>query len=369
MKTLLRTADYRDTLTFELEQSLVFQNTWQLAGFLRDLAKDGDYVVAEAGGKSVIIRNFAGTLSAFLNVCSHRFSAIRPDCKGNGPLQCQYHGWVFDKTGLPIGIANIAEFEPITDTRRAELRLEQWEVETCGELVFVRKSTPGVPDLSAQLGEVLPVVEVISSSLGEQIDCNRMVIGANWKVCVENTLESYHVRSVHPETFARLNARTVEFGSHPIHTSWTADLEAVTMKQLATVKRMLRLDSPFKGYFHQLLFPAITLATTAGLTYSIQTFRPLSPETTEFTSYLFAAKHEGTASQQQILLEAGKPASGFNRLVFEEDRVVCEQVQRGIQQANPTRIGELSREERRVADFQRAWLEQIGWLNGPNACV
>jgi len=367
LKTLLRIADYRDPSTFAQEQSLLFQNTWQLAGFLRDLARDGDYIVTEAGGKSVIVRNFAGTLSAFLNVCSHRFSAIRPDCKGNGPLQCQYHGWVFDRTGLPVGIANIAEFEPITDTRRAELRLEQWEVETCGELVFVRKSAPGSPDLRTQLGDVLPVVEVMASSLGEQLDCNRMVIGANWKVCVENTLESYHVRSVHPETFARLNARTVEFGSHPVHTSWTADLEAVMMKQLATVKRMLRLDSPFKGYFHQLIFPGVTLATTAGLTWSIQTFRPLSPETTEFTSYVFAAKHEGSDSQREILLEAGKPAIGFNRSVFEEDRVVCEQVQRGIQQADPAGIGELSREERRVAAFQSSWLEQMGGLKGPNA--
>src|SRR5258708_2736480 len=131
MRPYTKIADYRDAEIFDHEQNTLFRGLWQFACFSRDLKLDGDFVVVEAGVKSIVVQNFYGDLRAFLNVCSHRFSAIRRDCKGNGPLQCQYHGWVYDKSGIPVGIANIKEFGPITDDRRKELALERWDVEQC----------------------------------------------------------------------------------------------------------------------------------------------------------------------------------------------------------------------------------------------
>jgi phenylpropionate dioxygenase-like ring-hydroxylating dioxygenase large terminal subunit len=182
-----------------------------------------------------------------------------------------------------------------------------------------------------------------------------MVIEANWKVTVENTLESYHVRSVHPETFARLSATTAEFRIDHPHSSWQANIDAAMAKKLGKVTRLLGVKSGFDGYFHQLVFPALTLATTMGMSYAIQTFRPLSAETTEFTSYVFTARHEGSDAQREMLREACRPAVEFNRAVFDEDRVVCGEAQRGIRQARSNMIGELSSEEQRVRDFHRAW--------------
>jgi phenylpropionate dioxygenase-like ring-hydroxylating dioxygenase large terminal subunit len=304
--------------------------------------------------KSVVVQNFHGELKAFLNVCTHRFSAIRRDCCGNGPLQCQYHGWVFDGGGIPIGIADVKEFNDITPERRRELALERWDAETCGELVFVKRAGTGSGGLREFLGAAWEKTEAIGSSLGERIDCNRMIVSANWKVAVENTLESYHVRSVHPETFAMLKAETVEFGFEDPHSSWSASIEPAMGAKLRKLTKMLGVSSAFDGYFHQLIFPALTLATTAGMTYAIQEFRPLSPGSTEFTSHVFAAK-PGTALKAELLIQSCAPAVEFNRKVFEEDRVICEEVQRGVAQAPGGWLGELSNEERRVADFQRVW--------------
>ena len=350
-------ADYRDPRTFDLEQVPLFQELWQFAGFQRDLRNDGDYVVTEVGGKSVLVRNFAGELKAFLNVCSHRFSAIRRECRGNGPLQCQYHGWVYDKSGLPVGIANVKEFADITDSRRKELALEEWQVEPCGELIFVRRQGQG--SLRDWLGEAWTSVNAIGGALGEQLDCNRMMIESNWKVAVENTLESYHVRSVHPTTFARLSAETVEFRLQGPHSAWQAAIQPSTQKSLHRLVRQLGVTSKFEGYFHQFVFPSLTLATTEGLTYSIQTFRPVSPTRTEFTSYVFAAVHRGESDARAMLIEACRPAVAFNRDVFEEDRIICGQTQSGIQMAREGLEGELSNEERRVSDFQRVWKEKL----------
>jgi phenylpropionate dioxygenase-like ring-hydroxylating dioxygenase large terminal subunit len=357
VKTLIGVDAYRDERIFDRELSVFFWNHWQFAGFARHVANDKDYVVANVGGKSVVVQNFDGNLRAFLNVCTHRFSAIRQDCKGNGILQCPYHGWVFDSAGVPVGIANVREFEGITDERRQELTLSHWDVQSCGEFLFIREGQAGGPDLRTFLGEAWEVVETIGSSLGEELDCNRMAVAANWKVAVENTLESYHVRSVHSQSFARLSARTASFTySHP-HSNWAADIEPTIQKRLQKITKQLGLNSPFEAYFHQLVFPSLTLATTAGISFSVQTFVPLTPSTTEFTSYLFAARHDGAEPLKNLLLEVCSPAVEFNRKVFEEDRIICGSVQQGIQQAPSGMLGELSSEEQRVADFQKFWLE------------
>jgi phenylpropionate dioxygenase-like ring-hydroxylating dioxygenase large terminal subunit len=366
MRSLTTSDDYRDHSTFENELSALFESEWQLAGFRRDVAGDRDYIVAQIGRIPVVIQNFDGELKAFRNVCSHRFSAIRRDCKGNGPLQCQYHGWVFDRAGIPVGIANVREFDDITPERRQELALESWDVEACGELVFVRPAALYGASLREFIGGAWEKTEAIGSALGEQVDCNRMIVEANWKVVVENTLESYHVHSIHPATFATLQAQTAGFEFHQPHSSWQATIDPSMGKQLARLMKMLGLSSRFDGYFHQLIFPALTLATTSGMTYAIQSFRPLSPRQTEFTSYVFAARRSGSDSQRELLTQACESAVKFNRQVFEEDRLICCEVQRGVDHARGGLIGELSREEQRVLDFQREWRERLGrWKSQP----
>jgi phenylpropionate dioxygenase-like ring-hydroxylating dioxygenase large terminal subunit len=357
MKTLIPVDAYRDQRVFDGELPIFFRNCWQFAGFARHVANDKDYIVAGIGGKSVIVQNFEGSLRAFLNVCTHRFSAIRHECKGNGILQCPYHGWVFDKSGVPAGIANVREFDCITDDRRRELTLRRWDVEYCGELLFIREGEANGTSLRTFLGGAWEIVETIGSSLGEELDCNKMIVAANWKVAVENTLENYHVRSIHPESFARLSAHTSAFAYNHPHSGWAADIDPAMQKKLRKITSQLGLSSPFDAYFHQLVFPSLTLATTTGLTFSIQTFNPLTPSTTEFTSYVFAARHNGPEPLRQLLLQACGPAVEFNRKVFEEDRVICGIAQQGIQQAPNGIVGELSNEEQRVVSFQKAWCE------------
>jgi len=362
MRPITTISDYRDPSVFHREMQALFHNVWQFAGFARDLASDRDYIVPEIGGKSVVVQNFEGELRAFLNVCSHRYSAIRSESKGNGLLQCPYHGWVYDKAGIPAGIAHLKEFEAMTAERRCELALERWDVETCGELIFVRRSTAGGPSLKIFLGDAWDRVESIATCLGSQIDCNRMTIEANWKVALENTLESYHAPFVHPTSIALLLGQTRETLVEYPHSTWVGEIQPSMKTRLGKLAKHLGLNSRFDAYHHQLVFPALTLATTVGMTYAIQSFKPLSPSRTEFTSFVFAAKIDGSAAKTLMLAEATAVARDYNRVVFEEDRVICEQVQKGIGLAPAHLTGELSGEEHRVERFQAAWKE---WL-GPN---
>jgi phenylpropionate dioxygenase-like ring-hydroxylating dioxygenase large terminal subunit len=355
MRALISSSQYNDVNVFDREQAILFRKVWQFAGFGRDLSHNRDYIVTQIGGRSVIVQNFEGDLKCFLNVCSHRCSAIRPLGKGNGLLQCQYHGWVYDCLGIPVGIADFRSFDELTEADRRNLALESWDVERCGEFIFIREGGSGGADLRSWLGEFAGPLENISTSLGDLIDCNRLLIEANWKVAIENTLESYHVRSVHPETFARLGASTKEFRFDDPHSSWSAAIDPAMEAGLVRLNRRLGVTSSIEGYYHLLVFPALTIATTCGMTYSVQYFRPASLRTTELTSYVFAARQQDEEDpRRSLLLEACRPAAEFNRAVFAEDGIICAEMQRGLDQAGD-RTGLLSSEERRVFDFQCAW--------------
>ena len=66
-----------------LEQSAIFERTWQLAGHVSDLPEPGSYVTASAGSQSVIvIRGKDGELRAFRNVCRHRGRRLIGEASG-----------------------------------------------------------------------------------------------------------------------------------------------------------------------------------------------------------------------------------------------------------------------------------------------
>jgi phenylpropionate dioxygenase-like ring-hydroxylating dioxygenase large terminal subunit len=184
-------------------------------------------------------------------------------------------------------------------------------------------------------------------------------IKANWKVVVENTLEAYHVGFVHENNFKKVLSDESEFEFQTPHSWWRSQLRENVTRAMAPIGRMLksRKYQP-AGYVHLLVFPNITIATTLGLTFSIQHFIPLGVGETEFVSYLFSTTVGDEDQDKLSIIQAvNESAVKFNREIFEEDRVVVEQVQCGI--AHAERPGLLSDEELRVYEFQKAYIERF----------
>lgn len=359
MNTLIPPRSYYDGNVFAAEQKQLFSQIWQCVGFTQELASHQDFVVREIGGCSVVVQNFKGALRAFTNVCSHRFNRIQTKCRGNGSLQCAYHGWVYNEEGLPIGIPKKPRFDGLTPQRLQELALARWRVETCGRLVFVCRET-SAPGLADYLGSAFSTIEAMTLASGPLIDENVMTIRANWKVLVENTLESYHVHFVHPNTFHRLNTADGVFEWQSPHSSWRTTLGE---KVAARMEKPLRVFAgrPFKteGYFHQLVFPNLTVATTYGTSFSVQFFEPVDPDTTRFTSVVFqtALPDELAESAQPTVAALNESVKTFNRSVFAEDKEICEQVQQGAHVTDQPGI--LSDEELRVSDFQKQYWSRM----------
>jgi len=368
MKTLIPPSSYISTAIFEEEQRKIFQRLWHFAGFRGDLAAHNDFITREIGGLSVVVQNFNGELRAFANVCSHRFNRIQTQCKGNRALQCGYHGWIYDEAGLPVGIPKKPRFEGLTSEKILELRLHAWRVECCGNLVFVCRG--GGAPLCDYLGGCYERIAEMTGACGPVIDENVMMIKANWKILVENTLEAYHVGFIHSKTFARLGASEGVFEWHLPHSSWRTSLGASMSRRLEMIDALME-SRPLKidGYFHQLIFPNVTIATTLGTSFSVQFFEPISPAVTRFTSVVFQTKvgHSDAASAPMIEI-VNHSARTFNRSVFDEDKEVCEQVQLGS--AQTAQAGILSDDELRVGEFQKHYMQFMrdDYLEGGASC-
>lgn len=354
MIPLLHPSDYHNPTQFQNEQDQLFSSAWLFIGFARQLTNHNDWICEERAGKSVVVQNFEGSLKAFTNVCSHRFSRIRDKECGNGPLKCPYHGWMYNAEGLPYAVPKRPKFPDLDQEMMCSLALESWSVDVVGEFVFVCGDADG-PSLKSFLGcSATALLESISTSMGDKIDTNTMSLGCNWKIAVENTLESYHVGFIHPQTFHKLGAHGEMFQFEGPHSRWDAELSE------ETIKRWVRVSKSFQsriftcpGYTHQFIFPNLTVATTFGNSFSIQLFHPKATEETSFVSHVFGAKLDALSTSETAIVAAmNQSIVDFNRKVFAEDKDVCELVQKGCREAKVR--GLLSDEEARVGAFQNA---------------
>ena len=204
-------------------------------------------------------------------------------------------------------------------------------------------------------GEIYVCVENMTSAFGKRIDKNSFVIQANWKVAVENTLESCHCAEVHPDSFANFIVIGNSIRNEKSHSSWHTAISERYASGLGRVEKIFA-SRPVNivGYFHQLNLQNSTLVTTNGLTYHLQIFDLVSPHETLFTSHSFLTK---LSSRLSITPEIkwGLVASSidFNRRVFEEDWVICETVQKGLRFPPVGAAGILADDEVRVQWFQK----------------
>ena len=107
----LDVAGYRGSDRFEREKTALFRNYPQFVGPSSLLPNAGDYYAFDDTGiPMIVIRKADGSLSAFLNACSHRGAPLGEGCgqaKGGRLLTCPYHAWSYtldgELNGVPYG--------------------------------------------------------------------------------------------------------------------------------------------------------------------------------------------------------------------------------------------------------------------------
>lgn len=354
MKSNIAPEYYYKESVYSKEQEFVFRKNWHFVGFKFQLENNNDFITRYIAGVPVLVQNMKGEIRAFLNVCSHRFSILQQEHSGNRALVCPYHGWSYNQEGIPTGIPKKPMFEKFSEAELSEMCLKNFKLDFCGNLCFISLDS-SAPGLKEFLCDFFQELEAISFSLGEMTDVNTMDINANWKIIVENTLESYHVSLIHANTFKKLGASGIRFKFSSLHSEWDADLS--TKRSDDSMQKIEAMFEPreyyIEGYKHFLVFPNLLISTTYGSSYNFSLIEPLNTSQTRFNSYVFTAKSDQSA--KKALLAAYKQALvDFNREVFKEDKAICELVQKGV--CHTEFQGVLSLEEERVHAFQRNYI-------------
>ena len=216
---------YTDPDFLRRERESVLRSTWQFAGRVSQLAAPGDVVPTTVAGSPVLLlRNSAGEIRAFDNVCPHRGTRLvdRP-CSGVQSIVCPYHAWAFRTDGSMIGRPHFYGADRHDRADDGEPRPRLWPVraEVWYDWIFVNLDESAPP-----LHQVVsPFVELMGGYQFEGcVYAGELVfdIRTNWKLAHENYLDVLHKFKIHPELEKAAPLRTnTEY-------AWIGDAAVVT---------------------------------------------------------------------------------------------------------------------------------------------
>jgi phenylpropionate dioxygenase-like ring-hydroxylating dioxygenase large terminal subunit len=188
---------YASERFFAAELEHIHRRNWFFVGREEEWAPGEWRAIDTVGGPALVVRDRAGTLRAFANICRHRGSIL---CEGSAKharvLVCPYHAWSYGLDGALMGAPDMERslgFDKAAHALRP-VRLESW-----AGFVFLN-CDPAAPSLAEHLGDLPSQLEGYRAedmvcTWRYDIECR-----CNWKLLVENALEAYHTGIVHVRT-------------------------------------------------------------------------------------------------------------------------------------------------------------------------
>ena len=292
----------------------------------------------------MIARGRDGALRGFVNVCRHRGHIL---CDGDArreTIQCRYHAWTYGLDGA-LRSAPRSDREPGFD--KDALGLVPVSVDTWGPFVFVNPDPEAAPvaDSLGELPERLAADGIDVATLRFHARAESDEYACNWKICVENFLECYHCAVAHPSLTKVLDVSPDAYG---------LEARGRVASQFGPPKQngVGGKNSVPRGQFH-LLFPGTVVNVMPGEpNLSIGPIVPRGPERTyRFLDYLVGADTDDEWLADYLALDDQVGA---------EDRVLVENVQRGVASGGLEAGTLLPESEKLIAWFQALVVEELG---------
>lgn len=195
---------YVNEAFWRLENEKLFPKAWVFVGFSHELDKPGDAIPVSVGGKPIfLIRNQAGEIKCFHNVCRHRCLKIIDKPNNVGPrIRCPYHSWMYNLDGdlqsTPFfgGPNNHTPEEFNMDEQGlVPVRTGVWH-----DWIFVNLSGCALEfdEFVAPMERHLKGIDFDLLTPVATLDFGE--VHTNWKALMENFIEPYHVPFVHAST-------------------------------------------------------------------------------------------------------------------------------------------------------------------------
>ncbi len=185
---------YTSEEIYRLEQEQVFGKNWCYVGHASQLQGAGSYFTVDIAEQPlVIVQTKTGELKGFYNICTHRAGPVAIGSGKCNRLTCLYHAWSFDLEG---NLRGIPDMETALDFNLASHALTEIKFDTWGPFIFVNLD-PDCQPLAHQLGELPEIFKRYRFSEWARVHTVDYYTDTNWKLYVENNVESYHEFSVH----------------------------------------------------------------------------------------------------------------------------------------------------------------------------
>ena len=192
-------AAYTDETILAAEAEHVFAKEWVFVCMAGELAEAGDYFAMTLANEPIIVlRGEDGELRALSNVCRHRGTVLLDEGFGKVDkyITCPYHAWAYDKDGSLAAIP----YNKIIAVDRSEHQLTRFQVSTWHGLVFVNLDEHATP-LEERLAGIDQFLRLFQPEHFDQVSTGDIEIWhTNWKLAMENAMESYHLFKVHEST-------------------------------------------------------------------------------------------------------------------------------------------------------------------------
>ena len=327
-------AVYTDDAVFEDEMRRIYEKSWVYLCHESQIAEPGDYYAAEIGRQPVFVnRQKDGSLGCFINACAHRAALLTPKKQGNAKVMtCRFHGWAYDCDGRCIRIKNQEAGFPSEGFDRGQFNLTPVpRVESYRGFVFGCLKLEIAP-LADELAAAKTWIDLIVDQAPEGIEVvpgsSTYTIAGNWKLQAENSVDGYHVSTVHrvfAATVANREARggydgmtlteggritgNVESGAYDLgngHISIWAQHTTPEVRPVYETKERLEKEFPpervrwiLERGRNLCVFPNVMIMDNPST--QIRVLKPISADRCEVTVYCIAPRGESRKARMARL--------------------------------------------------------------------
>jgi p-cumate 2,3-dioxygenase subunit alpha len=387
------------------ERREIFDRCWLYAGHASEVPEPGRFLTRKVGGRPILIlRDADGQVRVLLNSCPHRGNLVCRQRSGTASrFTCFYHAWTFDLSGALVGVPGEDGYAAAFD-RAANGLTPPPRVESYRGLVFVAFDRDVMP-LAEYLGNAREYLDLMLDFGGDDLEivsgAQNYSMRANWKLLVENSIDSYHAMPTHQRYFSKFladmgidNARwrgnrgstgrglALDHGHSLIESlAGQLPLSQQSQPELDAIRRALDArHGPERAHriadFSRNLFIFPNLIFVANWR-TIRTFYPLAPDYMEIDSWALLPRGESAALRQSRLdnVVSFLGPAGFGT---PDDVEGLEGCQRGFATAAEQSWSDVSRgmlrdqatsmDELQMRAFWRRWHALIQGLRGPTDC-
>lgn len=341
------------------EQEKVFSNNWSFAGILGDVRNNGDYICTNVGRNPLfVIRDEHGVLRAFHNICRHRGTVMLRG-KGNiaNGIQCGYHCWRYELNGELRSIPQQTKQFSLVD--KSKLSLHPATIEVFRGMIFIHPHPTEAPDFNQWLGQFEEYLGPYDLSELEEVHSIRHPLKANWKLFIENHIESYHLWYAHKNSILGLNHE--DQVNYYYNGHWSFFQPTLVPGKMAEFEKyipsqIIAASEKWYGSGDHLLYPNLGVVSGAKFIAILRAI-PLTPTTSEIEIRVFGKPLGIDEADPGVYYEAAGSSEEFS--VNMEDIDLCELVQEGML-SEYGGVGALARDyEQSIKHFHEKYLSEM----------